>query len=215
MPKQTRKKLAGICNPNQIDQIVKIVGLTGGIGSGKTTVANFFSTLEIPVYIADVEAKNLMSSNCELQQKLIDLFGNETFANGELNRNFLAGIVFNDPKKLAILNHLVHPFVASDFKKWVSKQKAPYVVKESALLFETGDYKNCDVIILVKAPLEERIKRVMQRDLSSRESVLKRISHQWSDEKKQLLADYTIENTDISLTKNIVLNINANLLNIK
>lgn len=194
---------------------MKIVGLTGGIGSGKTTVANFFSTLGIPVYIADVEAKNLMSSDCELQQKLIDLFGNETFANGELNRNFLAGIVFNDPKKLATLNHLVHPFVASDFKKWVSKQKAPYVVKESALLFETGDYKNCDVIILVKAPLEERIKRVMQRDLSSRESVLKRISNQWSDEKKQLLADYTIENTDISLTKNIVLNINANLLKIK
>lgn len=193
---------------------MKIVGLTGGIGSGKTTIANFFKELGVPVYIADVKAKRLMTANTKLRQKITALFGKETYRDGELNREYLAGLVFNNPEKLEALNNLVHPAVAEDFRRWVSTQQAPYVIKESALLFETGDYKNCDVTILVKAPLEERIKRVMQRDDVSKESVMGRISHQWPDEKKQLLSDYTIENTDISLTKKTVVNINVNLLNI-
>lgn len=193
---------------------MKIVGLTGGIGSGKTTVANFFKELGVPVYIADVEAKRLMVANAELRQKITALFGEESYQDGRLNRKYLAGLVFNNPEKLEALNNLVHPVVAEDFRKWVSAQQAPYVIKESALLFETGDYKNCDVTILVKAPLEERIRRVIKRDATSKESVMGRILHQWPDEKKQMLSDYTIENTDISLTKSIVVNINVNLLNI-
>ncbi len=193
---------------------MKIVGITGGIGSGKTTVANFFKELGVPVYIADEEAKRLMASNAELRQKITGLFGEESYHDGKLNRKYLAGLVFNNPKKLEALNNLVHPAVAEDFRKWVSAQQAPYVIKESALLFETGDYKNCDVTILVKAPLEERVRRVMHRDAASKESVMDRISHQWPDEKKQVLSDYTIENIDISLIKNIVHNINVNLLNI-
>lgn len=193
---------------------MKIVGLTGGIGSGKTTVANFFKELGVPVYIADVEAKRLMVASAELRQKITALFGEESYQDGRLNRKYLAGLVFNNPEKLEALNNLVHPVVAEDFRKWVSAQQAPYVIKESALLFETGDYKNCDVTILVKAPLEERIRRVIKRDAASKESVMGRILHQWPDEKKQMLSDYTIENTDISLTKSIVVNINVNLLNI-
>lgn len=193
---------------------MKIVGITGGIGSGKTTVANFFKELGVPVYIADEEAKRLMASNAELRQKITGLFGEESYRDGKLNRKYLAGLVFNNPKKLEALNNLVHPAVAEDFRKWVSAQQAPYVIKESALLFETGDYKNCDVTILVKAPLEERVRRVMHRDAASKESVMGRISHQWPDEKKQMLSDYTIENIDIPLIKNTVRNINVNLLNI-
>jgi dephospho-CoA kinase len=193
---------------------MKIVGLTGGIGSGKTTVANFFKELGVPIYIADVEAKNLMAKNAELQQKIKSLFGEDAYLNGELNRKYIAELVFKNPEKLRALNNLVHPAVAEDFKKWINTQNAAFVIKESALLFETGDYKNCDVIILVKAPLDERISRVMKRDTASKEGVMDRISHQWPDEKKENLSNYIIENTDISLTKSLIYNIYVNLLSL-
>ena len=193
---------------------MKIVGLTGGIGSGKTTVANFFKELGVPIYIADAEAKKLMTKNVELQQKIKALLGTEAYQNGELNRKYIADLVFKNPEKLRALNSLVHPAVAEDFKKWTNSQNAVFVIKESALLFETGDYKNCDVVILVKASLDERIRRVMKRDAISKDGVMERISHQWSDEKKEILSDYIIENTDISLTKKTVFNIYVNLLNI-
>jgi len=193
---------------------MKIVGLTGGIGSGKTTVAIFFKALGVPIYIADVEAKKLMVKNTKLKNKITALFGLDSYQNGELNRKYIANLVFKDPEKLEDLNNLVHPAVAEDFKQWVSAQNAVYVVKESALLFETGDYKNCDVVILVKAPLDERVKRVIKRDNTSRELVMERISQQWPDEKKESLSDYIIENSDILLTKNLVSNINVKLLNI-
>jgi len=193
---------------------MKIVGLTGGIGSGKTTVAIFFKALGVPIYIADVEAKKLMVKNTKLKNKITALFGLDSYQNGELNRKYIANLVFKDPEKLEDLNNLVHPAVAEDFKQWVSAQNAVYVVKESALLFETGDYKNCDVVILVKAPLDERVKRVIKRDNTSRELVMERIYQQWPDEKKESLSDYIIENSDILLTKNLVSNINVKLLNI-
>ena len=193
---------------------MKIVGLTGGIGSGKTTVAIFFKALGVPIYIADVEGKKLMVKNTKLKNKITALFGLDSYQNGELNRKYIANLVFKDPEKLEDLNNLVHPAVAEDFKQWVSAQNAVYVVKESALLFETGDYKNCDVVILVKAPLDERVKRVIKRDNTSRELVMERISQQWPDEKKESLSDYIIENSDILLTKNLVSNINVKLLNI-
>ncbi|PJB12130.1 MAG: dephospho-CoA kinase [Flavobacteriales bacterium CG_4_9_14_3_um_filter_40_17] len=193
---------------------MKIVGLTGGIGSGKTTVAIFFKALGVPIYIADVEAKKLMVKNTKLKNKITALFGLDSYQNGELNRKYIANLVFKDPEKLKDLNNLVHPAVAEDFKQWVSAQNAVYVVKESALLFETGDYKNCDVVILVKAPLDERVKRVIKRDNTSRELVMERIYQQWPDEKKESLSDYIIENSDILLTKNLVSNINVKLLNI-
>ncbi|MDZ4149095.1 MAG: dephospho-CoA kinase [Flavobacteriaceae bacterium] len=193
---------------------MKIVGLTGGIGSGKTTVANFFKELGVPIYIADAEAKKLMTKNVELQQKIKALLGTDAYQNGELNRKYIAEQVFKNPEKLRALNNLVHPVVAEDFKKWINSQNAVFVIKESALLFETGDYKNCDVVILVKASMDERIRRVMKRDAISKDGVTERISHQWSDEKKELLSNYIIENTDISLTKKIVFNTYVNLLNI-
>ena len=193
---------------------MKIVGLTGGIGSGKTTVANFFKELGVPIYIADAEAKKLMTKNAELQQKIKALLGTEAYQNGELNRKYIADLVFKNPEKLRALNSLVHPAVAEDFKKWTNSQNAVFVIKESALLFETGDYKNCDVVILVKASMDERIRRVMKRDAISKDGVMERISHQWSDEKKEILSDYIIENTDISLTKKTVFNVYVNLLNI-
>ncbi len=193
---------------------MKIVGLTGGIGSGKTTVANFFKELGVPIYIADAEAKKLMTKNVELQQKIKALLGTDAYQNGELNRKYIAEQVFKNPEKLRALNNLVHPVVAEDFKKWINSQNAVFVIKESALLFETGDYKNCDVVILVKASMDERIRRVMKRDAISKDGVTERISHQWSDEKKELLSNYIIENTNISLTKKIVFNTYVNLLNI-
>lgn len=193
---------------------MKIVGLTGGIGSGKTTVANFFKELGVPIYIADAEAKKLITTNVKLQQKIKSLLGIEAYQNGVLNRKYIAEQVFKNPEKLHALNNIVHPAVAEDFKKWTNSQNAVFVIKESALLFETGDYKNCDVVILVKASLDERIRRVMKRDAISKEGVMERVSNQWSDEKKEILSDYIIENTDISLTKKIVFNIYVNLLNI-
>jgi dephospho-CoA kinase len=168
----------------------------------------------VPIYIADVEAKNLMAKNAELQQKIKSLFGEDAYLNGELNRKYIAELVFKNPEKLRALNNLVHPAVAEDFKKWINTQNAAFVIKESALLFETGDYKNCDVIILVKAPLDERISRVMKRDTASKEGVMDRISHQWPDEKKENLSNYIIENTDISLTKSLIYNIYVNLLSL-
>lgn len=135
---------------------MKIVGLTGGIGSGKTTVAKQFQALGIPVYIADDEAKKLMNRSKIIKRKLKALFGDEAYKDNTLNRPFLADKIFNNAENLEKMNAVVHPKVASHFKNWVKKQIAPYVLKESAILFENGAYKDCDLIITVTAPLELR-----------------------------------------------------------
>ena len=148
------------------------VGLTGGIGSGKTTIANLFATeFAIPVYIADTKAKELIAQDTHLQQEIKALLGEEAFVEGKYNTAFVASIVFSTPEKLQALNQLIHPYVQQDFARWREEQHSPYVIKESAILFESGSYKDCDYIITVTAPLEERIRRVMLRDKIDRKTV--------------------------------------------
>jgi dephospho-CoA kinase len=181
--------------------MTKIIGLTGGIGSGKTTAANEFLSLGIPVYITDKEAKNLMQSDAVLNQ-IKDEFGTEVFDKGVLIREKLSEIVFKDANKLAQLNGIVHPAVKQHFKQWLSEhQNDPFVVYESAILFESGSYKQCDIVINVVAPLEIRIQRVIERDKTTREKVLERIKNQWNDEEKSSKSDFIIENTSIEALK--------------
>ena len=174
------------------------VGLTGGIGSGKTTIANLFATeFAIPIYIADTKAKELIAQDTHLQQEIKALLGEEAFVEGKYNTAFVASIVFSTPEKLQALNQLIHPYVQQDFERWREEQHSPYVIKESAILFESGSYKDCDYIITVTAPLEERIRRVMLRDKIDRKTVEKRIKNQWNDEKKIELSTFVIENREI------------------
>lgn len=189
-----------------------IVGLTGGIGSGKTTVGNAFAKLGIPVYIADYEAKNLMATSKALKARIISVFGEEAYKQGLPNRQYLAKLVFSDTEKLNKLNSLIHPAVQRHFKKWLSWQTAPYVIKEAAILFESGSYKDCDKIITVTAPLEIRIQRVMQRDSANYEDVLARIKNQWPEEEKIKRSHFVIENISLENTLKKVEEIHLKLL---
>jgi dephospho-CoA kinase len=181
--------------------MTKIIGLTGGIGSGKTTIANEFLSLGVPVYIADDEARKLMQST-EVINVIRAVFGNEVFEKDILNREKLAEIVFSNPEKLEQLNAIVHPAVKKHFDEWLLNHKdAPFVIYEAAILFESGGYKNCDLIISVTAPLETRIQRVIDRDKTTREQVLKRINMQWNDEKRISKSDFVIKNTNMEETK--------------
>lgn len=174
----------------------KIIGLTGGIGSGKTTLATYIESLGIPVFIADDEAKKLMQS-AEVLREIKAVFGEAVFDKGQLNRQELASIVFSNPEKLSQLNGIIHPAVKKQFKIWLDQhQLAPFVVYEAAILFESGSYQNCDYIITITAPLEDRIARVTQRDNSSREQVLNRINAQWTDEQRVVKSNFVIENSD-------------------
>ena len=173
------------------------VGLTGGIGSGKTTIANLFATeFAIPIYIADTKAKELIAQDTHLQQEIKVLLGEEAFVEGKYNTAFVASIVFSTPEKLQALNQLIHPYVQQDFARWREEQHSPYVIKESAILFESGSYKDCDYIITVTAPLEERIRRVMLRDKIDRKTVEKRIKNQWNDENRIKLSTFVVDNRD-------------------
>ena len=178
--------------------MIATVGLTGGIGSGKTTIANLFALhFSIPIYIADTKAKELVANNKQLQQEIVTLLGEEAFVEGRYNTAFVAQEVFSNKEKLDKLNAIIHPYVQQDFLQWKLSQQAPYVIKEAAILFESGSYRDCDFIIMVTAPLEERIKRVMLRDKIDRETVEKRIKNQWNDEKKIELSTFVIENREI------------------
>jgi dephospho-CoA kinase len=191
---------------------IKIVGLTGGIGSGKTTVANYFKELGIPVYIADVEAKLLMKRSKVIIRKLIQLFGSETYYKGELNKPFIANKIFNDPVLLEKMNTIVHPKVASHFKRWLKKQDAPYVIKEAAIIFENNTYTSLDYIITVIAPERTRVNRVIERDKSSEERVKAIIKNQCNDAEKVKLSDFVIENVELADTQNQVINIHQKIL---
>ena len=187
--------------------MTKIIGLTGGIGSGKTTIANEFLSLGVPVYIADNEARKLMQST-EVINVIRAVFGNEVFEKDILNREKLAEIVFSNPEKLEQLNAIVHPAVKKHFDEWLLNHKdAPFVIYEAAILFESGGYKNCDLIISVIAPLETRIQRVIDRDKTTREQVLKRVNMQWNDEKRISKSDFIIKNTNIEETKSEIVKI--------
>lgn len=182
--------------------MMKIIGLTGGIGSGKSTIAKWFLEKGIPVYDSDFEAKKLMNENPEIRKQLIELFGEKVYLNNELNRKFIASRVFENKDLLEQLNQIVHPAVFKDFRNWVQNQNAPFVIKEAAVLFESGGYKDCDLIVLVVANEEVRIQRVMQRDQISRENVLNRIQNQWTDELRRVNSDFIISNnSDINELK--------------
>ncbi|MFM9949499.1 MAG: dephospho-CoA kinase, partial [Saprospiraceae bacterium] len=170
------------------------VGITGGIGSGKTTVCKIFETLGIPVYYADDRAKWLMTHDPELMEAISNTFGQDAYSpEGQLNRAYLAKVIFGDDKKLAELNALVHPAVFRDGSEWHHSQTgAPYTLREAALLFESGSYRAIDKMVVVTAPQEIRIKRVMERDQVTADAVMARIEKQWPEEEKVKRADYLI-----------------------
>jgi dephospho-CoA kinase len=182
----------------------KIIGLTGGIGSGKTTISSYFATFGIPVYIADNEAKKI-TNEPEIIFKIKEIFGSEIFENNILDRKKLAAIVFDDKSKLEQLNKIIHPAVQKHFENWLENHsESKFIIKESAILFETGGYKKCDYIITVVVPLEERIKRIMLRDKCSKDDVNKRIQNQWSDEQKSEKSDFVIQNSNLKIAKSQV-----------
>ncbi len=184
--------------------MTKIIGLTGGIGSGKTTIANYLKSIGIPVYIADDEAKKVMQLPEIVTQIKLE-FGENVFVNDLINTSKLAKLVFNNPEKLKQLNKIVHPAVKEHFDNWVLQHKDfPFVIKEAAILFESGSYQYCDKIITVIAPIETRIKRVINRDKTSRENVLDRINSQWTDEQKTSKSDFVITNISFDDAKNQV-----------
>ena len=173
----------------------KVIGLTGGIGAGKSYIASLFEQKGISVYDSDSEAKKLMNQP-EVIQQVRQLFGNEVVENNSVNRKKLAAIVFNQPEKLKKLNQLIHPLVKQHFEDWKSKQTTPFVLKESAILLESGAYTSCDFIITVEAPEALRIQRVVQRDGVTPEEVLARIQNQWTSEQRIAQSDFMIHNTE-------------------
>jgi len=176
-----------------------IIGLTGGIGSGKSTVAKIFAQLGIPVLDADATAKAIMNEDHSVKTKLIELFGEDAYKENQLNRPYIAQLVFEDAFKLQQLNAIIHPITIQYAKDWASKQSAPYVIKEAALFFESGSSEGVEKIIGVTAPKHIRIQRVMQRDQITREDVIKRMEHQLEDSLKMKLCDWVIQNDDMHL----------------
>lgn len=188
------------------------VGLTGGIGSGKTTIAKMFELLNIPVYYADDASKRLYHTDKDLIANIKKHFGEDIYTHEQLNRSKLAAIVFNDPDKLELLNQLVHPPTIRDAQEWMNKQIAPYVIKEAALLFESGSAEGLDYIIGVQAPLHHRIKRVMERDGVKREDVINRANRQIDVDIKMRLCDFVIVNNDQELVIPQVLELHSKFL---
>jgi len=176
-----------------------IIGLTGGIGSGKSTVAKIFAQLGIPVLDADATAKAIMNEDRSVKTKLIEFFGEDAYKENQLNRPYIAQLVFKDAFKLQQLNAIIHPITIQYAKDWASKQSAPYVIKEAALFFESGSSEGVEKIIGVTAPKHIRIQRVMQRDQITREDVIKRMEHQLEDSLKMKLCDWVIQNDDMHL----------------
>jgi dephospho-CoA kinase len=175
------------------------IGITGGIGSGKSTVTNIFKVLSIPVFDADSEAKKLMEGNAIVKQQLIEEFGEAVFIDGKLNRKHLSSIVFVDTYKLEKLNAIVHPATIEAGLQWAAKQTAPYIIKEAALMFEAGSAAGLDFVIGVHAPQALRLKRVMERDQVGRHDVLNRMSKQIDANLKMKLCDFVIVNDEQQL----------------
>ena len=189
-----------------------IVGLTGGIGSGKTIVTKMFNKLGVPTYIADLEAKKLMHTSKVIKRKLIQLFGDEAYIERGLNKPYIANKIFNDKALLLKMNAIVHPKVKAHFIKWVKKQDFAYVIKEAAILFENESYQDCDFIITVTASEKVRIQRVISRDNSSSKKVKAIMNNQWSDKQKVKLSNFVINNIDLSKTENQVKIIHQKIL---
>ena len=175
------------------------IGLTGGIGSGKTVVARIFELLGIPVYYADAAAKTIMNEDESLKALIIEHFGKAAYTDGTLNRAYISSIVFQNKEKLALLNSLVHPATIRAAEKWMQQQQTAYAIKEAALIFESGSQNGLDLVIGVYAPKSLRILRTMQRDTISRDEVLKRMSNQVNEELKMKLCDFVIYNNEQQL----------------
>ena len=180
---------------------MKSIGLTGGIGSGKSTVSKILINHNIPVYDSDNRAKFLMNSSFKLKEMIVKSFGKDSYVKNELNKSYISKIVFNNELKLKKINSLVHPFVYKDFGDWKKSIFSKYVIFESALIFETGSYKLNEFNILVICDVEERIKRVVNRDNIKKEDVLIRVKNQWNDKKKIPLSDFIINNISLKETE--------------
>jgi dephospho-CoA kinase len=188
------------------------VGITGGMGSGKSTVCKIFKLLGAPVFEADVVAKQLLNTHPEIKSGLVRLFGKGIYMqDGTIDRKKLAGIVFNDEIQLANMNRLVHPVVREEFNKWHEKQQAAYIIHEAAILFESGFYKMMDFTLLISAPEQQRIERVIKRDEVREQQVLERINRQWPDEKKRKLASLEIINDNTHLIIPAIIEIDKKL----
>ncbi|MGB0176885.1 MAG: dephospho-CoA kinase [Owenweeksia sp.] len=189
-----------------------IVGLTGGIGSGKSTVATLFKKLGVPVFEADSVSRQLLDSDKTLQQKLVALLGDKLISNGQVDKPYMASLIFADEDLLRQVNKLIHPAVGQAFEAWHQRQRTPYVMREAAILFESGTYKDCDHIIVVSAPLEMRVERVMKRSNMSYEQVMERVDRQWPEEQKLKLADSIIYNDHSQSVIKQVLRIHEDLI---
>lgn len=182
-----------------------VAGITGGIGSGKSTAAKFFEELGIPVYNSDTRAKTIQNENSEVKVKIIAAFGEEAYNENGLNKPYLSKQVFQNNEKLKLLNSIVHPAVFQDFEDWKKAQKSDIVMKEAAILIESGSYKDCDVVISVVVDIATRIARTIERDGLSREEILARINNQISDEERIAKSDFIIDNNgDLAHLKNEV-----------
>ena len=190
---------------------MKRIGLTGNIGSGKTTVASCFEILGVAVFNADKQAKLLMNKDVNLKQSLIAEFGKDVFLDNELNRKYLSNLAFNDDLVLKRLNALVHPVVQDAFEKWSIQQSGAYVIKEAAILFESNTYQSLDAIICISCPEEIRFKRILKRDDLSEKDIRQRMSHQWAEEKKISLSDYVITNDNSCLVMPQILSVHSAL----
>ena len=188
------------------------VGLTGGIGSGKSTVAKIFEVLSVPVYYADDVAKKIMNSDEELKKAIKEHFGEESYINDQLNRPYIASLVFNNKEKLELLNSLTHPATIRDASKWMQQQTSSYTIKEAALIFESGSAEHLDYVIGVYAPLPLRIKRLMHRDHITKEEIQQRMSRQIDEEIKVRLCDAIIINDEQQMVTTQVLQLHEQLL---
>ena len=188
------------------------VGLTGGIGSGKSTIAQIFEVLGIPVYYADVAAKRLMNENAELRSAVTTIFGEQAYANKILDRKYISSIVFSDPAKLELLNAIVHPATKKDGEAWMQQQTSPYAIHEAALIFEAKVSERLDCVIGVSSPLELRIKRSMERDKVSHDEVLKRMEQQLDEDIKMSKSDYVLINDEQQLLIPQVLELHEKLI---
>lgn len=194
-------------NPNALK-----LGITGGIGSGKTSVCKVFNVLGIPVFSADPVAGEIMENDPAVKAKINGIVSKNLYPGGKLNRGELAGIIFNDATVLNEINSLIHPLVFEKFKNWISSQDAPYVIMEAAILFESGAFRLVDRIATVVAPEEERIRRVMHRNKLSREMVMERIRNQMNDEDKIRQSDYVINNSENDMIIPAILKIHDDIL---
>lgn len=194
---------------------MKKIGITGGIGSGKTTVCKIFETLGVPIYYSDTAAKLILENNVEIKKQVVEAFGSSILSEpNQIDKKKLASVVFNDSKKLKMLNAIIHPAVGYDFNNWLTMQKVPYVLKEAAILIESGAYKQLDKVIVVSAPQELRIKRVTERDQVTKAKVEQRLKNQLQESELLEKADYVIINNETISVIEQVLKIHGELLNL-